>query len=110
MICPHCEVDTPGARAKCVHCGESLDITFDDMEQEFEERDFRRLEQAGEERARQWLAVAIVALLIVIAFRLAFVRSVDAPRVEPAYSVEPGEAEVLPVELPLDLPEPKIPE
>ena len=102
MICPHCEIDTPAARATCVHCGESLDITFDEMEKGFEERDLRRLEQVGEDRARQWLAMAVVFLLVVVAFRIALVPSAPAPAVEPAYLLEPTEAELLPLELPLE--------
>jgi hypothetical protein len=115
MICPHCDAETPATMPYCQSCGQTVDLTFEKVQETFSaEAETKALRETAD-LARGLLYSAIVAFVVVLVARAALLREAPRPAVLPAYAVdEPADPDAkgpvppLPVEVPpIPIPEPK---
>jgi hypothetical protein len=110
MLCPHCARDTPASQTYCQHCGGPVDLTYDKVQQSFEEEAGTAALRATAARCRAVLLGAAAALAIAVAARVALVPRAPETVVVPAYLVGEEDAEGPVVEpLPLEVPAIAIP-
>jgi len=112
MICPHCEGETPPTMPYCQGCGQSVDLSYEKVQETFAAEAESREVRETEELCRSLLAWAAVALIVAVAARLLLVPDVARPLVLPAYIVHeaPESAGRSPVPpLPIEVPAIPIP-
>jgi hypothetical protein len=112
VLCPHCSADTPATSPYCQVCGKPVDLTFDKVQESFEEEASVKAVRDTEARCRTWLLAAVSVLVVAIAARLLLVPQPEAPYVLPAYIVGApvGEEKAAAIEpLPLEVPVIEVP-
>ena len=108
MLCPHCNEQTPSTVARCQHCGEALDVTFDDVRASASREQERMERERPEVLAKQALRAALGLVIIALLARILLVPRVPERLVEPAVFIAVEEPPIAP--LPLELPRPEIPQ
>jgi hypothetical protein len=73
VICPHCDNDTPATLPYCQSCGLALDLTFDKVQESFQDQAAEKAIADTEAVTLSWMLVAVCALLLALAARLMLV-------------------------------------
>ncbi|GIW73248.1 MAG: hypothetical protein KatS3mg102_2790 [Planctomycetota bacterium] len=73
VICPHCEADTPASAPRCVRCGGSLDVTFEELSGAVLVEEEQRQQWRAEVRARGVLTLGAVLFALALLAHLLLV-------------------------------------
>jgi hypothetical protein len=107
--CPFCQTEITAAARYCPHCGKKLDLSFEEVKQEFAQQYDTAKEDESARESRRVLAIAVFFFAVVLTVFIA-IPSPRKPDVMPVYRADcPGEIDEVYMEI-MKLPQFEIPE
>ena len=87
MQCPFCQTEITASARYCPHCGKKLDLSFEEVKQEFAQQKHTEKEDESLRESRRVLAIAVFFFAIALTVFIA-IPSPRKPDVMPVYRVD----------------------
>jgi hypothetical protein len=93
MQCPFCQMEMTASARYCPHCGKKLDLSFEEVKQEFVQQKHSEKEDESLRESRRVLAIGVFLFAVALTLFIA-IPSPRKPDVMPSYRVDcPEDAE-----------------